>query len=130
MKKLRSKFIDWWFWAITFPRMERQKRDLFIILINRMLRKYRTWYQNLWHFFKPTSSWGIGYKYVIDNPKINGEDWYIHFTMTTAEDEAFEKFAKRKISKSYQYTVDKEYGWFHMCYGLKISDYDDNNDNN
>ena len=122
MKELRLKLIDWWFERVTLPRMERKKQDLYIILINRMLRKYRTWYQNLWHIVKPTSNWGIGYKYVIDNPKIDGVDWFMYFTCTTAEENKFEKFAKRKIKKCFPYNTDRQYGWFSMMYGLMVVD--------
>ena len=87
-----------------------------------MLRKYRTWYQNLWHLVKPMSNWGIGYKYVIENPKIDGKDWYQHFTFTTEEESRFEKFAKRKIKKCYPYNYNKQYSWFSMMYGLMVVD--------
>lgn len=122
MEKLRLKLIDWWFENVTLPQMERQRKKIFIILINRMLRKYRTWYQNLWHIFKPTSNWGVGYKYVVDNPKIGDIDWFMYFTFTTAEEKKFGEFAKRKLKKCYKYTYEKEYLWFHMMYGLRTVD--------
>lgn len=77
-----------------------------IMAINKMLEKH-----------------GISYDFVVKNQKIDGEDWFQHYTWTEKESEVYKKwFIDRAVSdlRLSRSVAASEYQWVNLMYGLKI----------
>jgi len=82
--------------------------DVFKALVNKQLEKYN-----------------VDYDYVVANQKIEGQEWFVYYTLTTAEYDAFRAWALPFIRKELRLSkkiADKELAWFILGYGLFIKD--------
>ena len=84
------------------------RQDLLKSLVNKMLEKHN-----------------VSYEYVLENPKIEGNDWFFYFTMTKKEAEEFKKFAIaeiKKVNRCSKYYAENYFSWFNLYCGLRIID--------
>lgn len=82
--------------------------DLLKRLVNKMLEKHN-----------------VNYEYVLENPKIEGKDWFSYFTVTKEEAQEFKKFAIAEIKKAKRcgkHYAENYFNWFNFYCGLKIVD--------
>ena len=80
------------------------KEKLFVELINKMLKPH-----------------GVDYNFVLANPYINGEGWFMHYKWTQQESDNFKAWAKKRIMKVFRcgaHYAQKELSWFMLAYGL------------
>lgn len=66
---------------------------------------------------------GVDYDFVIENPIIEGENWFSYYTMTEEETANFKAEAVEIIRDQLKCTAaraKKEYDWFHLMWGLRI----------
>ena len=85
-----------------------KQNDLVSALINKMLEPH-----------------GVDYDHVLNNPTIDGVDWFMYYTWTSEQSENFARWASKEIKKSLRCSMDRaesEYGWFNLMWGLKIDD--------
>jgi hypothetical protein len=85
-----------------------KKEDVVVHLINKMLEKH-----------------GVDFDFVSANPKIEGEDWYQHFTCTSEEQAAFKEYAVEYIRKRWRMSkkfAEKEANMFILAFGLQVQD--------
>lgn len=68
----------------------------------------------------------VNYKLLMENneeEKKSKNPWYIRYTITEEKNKEFKefffKYMRRKVNKE---RIEKEYGWFHLMYGLNIID--------
>lgn len=90
-----------------------KRTDLVEALVNRMLEKY-----------------GVDYDFVLNNPKINGIEWFRYYSFTPEEDEVFKEWAIKFIKKHQRCSMNyakQLYSWFSLFYGLTISKEEDSN---
>lgn len=119
--RIKDNILEWWFVNVVLYRINKEKKRLPVILINRMLRKYRTPWQNVIHFFNPVSKVGVSFDFVAKNANIGDIPWYQYYTMTRKEADKFAEWAKEKIKRVYPFTYGYEYSMFDVAFGLKIS---------
>lgn len=93
--------------ALISDQMRNKDKDI-IFLIDKMLEPH-----------------GINCQHVMDNPKVDGNDWYDHYTWTDKEQSDFKDFAINYLAKAWKmskkYTT-KEVRMFILMWGLKVSD--------
>lgn len=78
-------------------------------LVNKMLEPYE-----------------VDYEYVVNNPEIEGEPWYQHYTWTMAQENEFKTWAisrARKVLHCSMSFAQKEVSMLLLFCGLKCSDY-------
>lgn len=67
-----------------------------------------------------------GHKERYDDLKAFGDGWYQHFTMTVEQSNKYKAwFVKEILERNVAYSeakAEKEYMWFNLAYGLRISD--------
>lgn len=84
------------------------KNNLIEHLINKMLEKHK-----------------VDFNFVLKNPEIEGQDWFMYYTFTEEEAEEFKKWAIlviKKALKCRKKIAEKEFSWFNLAYGLKIEE--------
>lgn len=78
-------------------------------LINIMLKKYN-----------------VDYDYIVKNQTIEGLPWFEYYTFTTLENDFFERdakvYLKSKFKRWSKKTINREFNWFRLMWGLKIKD--------
>ena len=67
---------------------KKKKKDMLEDLVDMMLEKHNSSYQ-----------------YVLENPIIEGEPWYLHYTWTKEEEEEYKKKAIEMLTKKYKLSV-------------------------
>lgn len=73
---------------------------------------------------KQLEKYNVDMQYVIDNPKIEGKDWYIYYTFDTEKEfEDWKKFSLKIIKKVYpradENWINKEFSMLNLMWGLK-----------
>ena len=84
------------------------KGDTVIHMINKMLEKH-----------------GVDFDFIFENAKIDGVDWYKHFTWTSDEKSAFKEYAVEYIRKRWRMSkklAEKEANMFILAFGLQVQD--------
>lgn len=68
---------------------------------------------------------GVDYNYVMQNPEIEGEQWYQYYKWTNEECDEFKEWAIpviMKHEKCNKKIASQKFGYFNMQYGLRIKD--------
>lgn len=82
----------------------KDKKEAFIKkVINKMLEKHN-----------------VDFDYVKDNPEIDGNQWYEHFTHTEKDEEELKKYYIKNHYYKDSKVSEKEWSWFNLMWGLKI----------
>ena len=79
--------------------------EVFVELINKMVEKHN-----------------VNYEYLIDNPLIDGQDWFSYFTWTQKEQEDYTEWAVNFLHKKKKWSKDfarKQMTWFMVAFGLR-----------
>ena len=83
-------------------------------LINLMMEKYGITYDDILSHVDSDKRW------VID-----GQDWFVHYTLTKTEEEEFRKKAvdliKKRLGVSKAY-AENEFSWWNLSIGLRVID--------
>ena len=66
----------------------------------------------------------VDIQYVIDNPKIEGKDWFFYYTFNSVKEyDKWKKYALKQFKKAYPYSTDefnlRRFSWIDLCYGLR-----------
>ena len=72
-----------------------------------------------------------GHEVTYDDVKDRKDDWYAQWTMTTAQSEEWRKWGEnylRKNLKVSKYLAEREMAWVNLQWGLKYSDYGQDDD--
>lgn len=106
MKKFKQKIKD--FYLIHIKRRLPYDEAVRLIIDNQ-LKKYN-----------------VDMTYVINNPEIEGDPWYIHYTFDSKEEyQKWEVFAKRMIKKSCPYLdeemINRRFSYLMLMWGLKTN---------
>lgn len=109
MKKIINKIVIY-INNIIFSIVMRFKPDsekVVTKIINKMLKPYK-----------------IDMNYVINNPKINGIDWFQYYTFNSNEEvEKWKKYSIKQLKRAYPYMSDKyierQFSYIDLMWGLK-----------
>lgn len=83
-------------------------------LINKMMEKHNLTLEDIKSNLDEDKRW------VID-----GQDWFVYYTMTKEEYEVFRKWAINEIKKTFRMTkrrAEDEFGWWFLNIGLRVAD--------
>lgn len=101
IKRLIISIDDWWFY-----KNKKDKNDIVKMIVNKQLKPY-----------------GVNYDHVVKSPKINGEDWFIHYTFNNEQDyNKWRKYSIKLIKKHItndQKMAEREFSWIDLYCGLK-----------
>ena len=75
---------------------------------------------------KELKPYKVDMQFVLDNPEIEGEPWYIHYKFNNENEFIkWKKFSLKMIKKAYPYLLDdsikKEFSMINLMWGLKTN---------
>lgn len=67
--------------------------------------------------------YGVGFEYVMNNPQIKRQDWFLYYTWDTAQEMDFREWAIKEIRRSLKCSKEKaetQYEYFNLMWGLRL----------
>lgn len=106
MNKIIRKIKDWYLINISRKLTE---EDCIRLIIDNELRQYN-----------------VNMDYVFKNSKIDGENWWWHFTFDSKEESlAWENFSKKLLRKTYTWAdesiINKKFQFINLMWGLRTN---------